>query len=120
MVSWIILILSLASLLFWAGREGRRRETDRARVVFSKVTNLPSHDLADCLMGKLPLTGRWVEISEAPEHIQGWNPARHLRADIDTEEGLRRVSVATPLGRPLRDQEARALRQCLEPAQSAG
>ncbi|WP_172339446.1 hypothetical protein [Novosphingobium sp. SG751A] len=120
MLSWIMLILSLALLVFWAGREGRRREADNARLVFSKVTNLPSDDLADCLMDKLPLTGRWVEVSEAPEHIQGWNPARHLRADIESEEGQHRVSVATPLGRPLRDQEAKALRQCLEPVQSAG
>ena len=120
MVSWTILILSLMLFLWWAGQEGRRREEANARTVFSVQTDLTSHDLADCLMHNLPLTGRWAVISEAPEHMQGWNPARHLRADIDMIGEHRRLSIATPLGRPLRDQEAKALRQCLEPGQTAG
>lgn len=120
MVSWTILILSLMALIRWAGQDGLRRQEVNARTVFSAQTDLPSTDLAHCLMRELPLTGHWTAISETPEHDQAWNPARHLRADIEAVGNQWRVSIATPLGRPLRDQEAEALRQCLAPGQSAG
>jgi hypothetical protein len=114
-LTWILLLGALLALLVFAQNYGERKREREVRPLLFANTGLATNQLAFCLAEKMPLTGKsWDMADGSPVRIVRWNTARGLRiAIIDAAAKGRRVEISTVGARPLRDQEAEALRRCL-------
>lgn len=114
-IVWVLLLGGLAALLVFAGTYGEAKRKSELRHLLFANSRLTAERLSRCLMTRMPLTGKsWKSVEGMTDTIEAWNGARGLRVRIvDAAMHGRRVEISTPGGRPLRDQEAEALRTCL-------
>ncbi|MDF8332058.1 hypothetical protein [Novosphingobium cyanobacteriorum] len=112
-ITWALLILALIGLLAFAADYSNRKAARELRHLLFANSALPANGLAHCMADRFPLTRRWSAVNGNEKHIRGWNSARGVMIDIFDYPRGRRLEISTPGGRPLRDQEAEALRTCL-------
>ncbi len=114
-VTWILLLGAIGALLVFASWYGAQKREREVRLLLFANSRLPAGQLADCLETRMPLTmERWTPVDGEPRRIVNWNVARGLRITvINAASRGRRIEIATPDSRPLRLQEAQALRRCL-------
>jgi hypothetical protein len=114
LICWLALILGLIGFLAWAGREGNEKQISQAQPVLSVQSSVQSQDLADCISQRFPLTDRqFSAVDNSALHIRRWNEARGVRIDIVDRGAFRLLEIATPKGRKLREQERKAVRDCV-------
>ncbi|MFM9936422.1 MAG: hypothetical protein ACKVOL_09515 [Novosphingobium sp.] len=109
-----MLLGAIFTLLLFARDYGERKRVREVRPLLFANSRISANHLADCLATGMPLTARWEAVNAVPHRIAGWNTARGLRIEIiDAVTNGRRIEIATLGARPLRGQEAEALRRCL-------
>ncbi len=109
---WVLLLLALVGLLACSETYGRKKEEAAIRRLVFAGSQRSADDLASCLADQFPLTNRkWDVIGNG--HYRRWNNARGVMVDIYDYPQGRRIEISTPNGRPLRNQEAVALRSCI-------
>ncbi|MBA4777988.1 MAG: hypothetical protein MK060_11780 [Blastomonas sp.] len=113
MICWALLIFGLIGFLSWAGREGKVKQISQAQPVLYVQSSLQSHELAECISQRFPLTDRrFSMVDNNARHVRRWNEARGVRIDIIDRGSSRLLEIATPKGRKLRKQERNAIREC--------
>lgn len=113
--TWLWLLGAIAVLFLFALWFGAAVQPGEVRTLLFANSRLTAGELSGCLASGFRLTGQgWQPVPGASARIEGWDAARGLRIDInDAAAKGRRVEIATLGGRPLRVQEAEALRRCL-------
>jgi len=113
-VTWAVLLGAVLAMLVFAQIYGEQQRAREVRSIAFANTRLPAGQLRDCLTNRMPLTeAGWARLDGLPPRMVRWNTARGLRITVSDGAAVRRVEIATLGARPLRDQEAEALRRCL-------
>ena len=113
--TWLWLLGAIAALLLFALWFGANVQPGEVRKLLFANSRLPAGQLSVCFASGLRLSGEgWQQVNGPPASVEAWDEARGLRITIiDAAAKGRRVEIATLGGRPLRAQEAEALRRCL-------
>ena len=113
--TWLWLLGAIAALLLFALWFGANVQPGEVRKLLFANSRLPAGQLSGCFASGVRLSGEgWQPGKGAPARIEAWDEARSLRITIiDAAAKGRRVEIGTLGGRPLRAQEAEALRRCL-------
>jgi len=113
--TWLWLVGAIAVLFLFALWFSAAVQPGEVRKLLFANSRLPAGQLSACFASGLRLSGDgWRPVNGPPASIEAWDEARGMRITIiDAAAKGRRVEIGTLGGRPLRVQEAEALRRCL-------